>query len=58
MGGIPALTEFTKEQLINDCNELLATFGLYMIVDFDALVTRGSFWERLRDEVAARPRVF
>lgn len=57
MGGIPALSDFSQEQLVADTNETLAAFGLSMIVDFNARPT-GTFWQRLRQEIVNRPRVF
>lgn len=52
---------FDRKRMVADANEVLALFGVQMIVDWDALVAfkpRRSFWQKLKEEIAARPRVF
>lgn len=61
MGGISGYVEAQRQRMVAELNELLALFGIRMLVDWDALIAfrpRRSFWQKLREEIHNRPRVF
>lgn len=58
LGGINVDIEAFRRQLIADCNDLLAPLGLrFQSIVFEIDQPRQSFWQRLKNEIAARPRV-
>lgn len=58
MGGIYIDMEAFRTQMVQDAYDLLGVAGLGLLAVALNVQPRRSFWRRLKDEIAARPRVF
>lgn len=58
MGGIYIDMEAFRTQMVRDAYDLLGIAGVELLAVALNAQPRKSFWQRLKEEIAARPRVF
>lgn len=59
MGGIIIDMDAIQRRMTDDFNEIFGPMGMMMFIEhFPDFKPRRSFWQKLKDEIAARPRVF
>jgi hypothetical protein len=58
MGGIYIDMEAFKARMVQDAYDLLGEAGIGLLAVALNIQPRRSFWQKLKDEIAARPRVW
>lgn len=58
MGGIYIDMEAFQAQMVRDIYDLFGDGGIALLAVAMNIQPRRSFWQKLKDEIAARPRVW